>query len=232
LDVAEFDRFADEYTATHADNIKLSGEDPAYFARYKIEELRRRWDAADRAEPAAVLDFGTGIGNSLPHLQRLFPDAEVVGLDVSQKSLDVAARRFPDAARLVRYDGGGAIPLETAGFDLIFSACVFHHIEAGEHGLILAELKRLLKPGGWLVIFEHNPVNPATRHIVATCPFDENAVLLPAQAFKARQHAAGLRDVEVAYTGFFPGPLRALRPLERFMTWLPVGAQYYTLAHV
>ena len=232
MDVAEFDRFADEYTATHADNIRISGEDPAYFARYKIEEVRRRWDLAGRDEPRAVLDFGTGIGNSLPHLHRLFPGAEVVGVDVSERSLEVAERRFPDAAKLVRYAGEGPVPLEGGRFQLVFSACVFHHIDAAEHGRLLAELRRLLSPGGWLVIFEHNPVNPATRHIVATCPFDEHAVLIPAAELKQREEAVGLRDVEVAYTGFFPGALRALRPLERFMTGLPVGAQYYTLAHV
>ncbi len=230
LDVAEFDRFADEYTATHAGNIRLSGEDPDYFARYKIEEMRRRWDAQGRAEPSAVLDFGTGIGNSLPHLARLFPKAEVSGVDVSERSLQVAAHRFPGAARLLAYDGR-SIPLQPASFDLIFSACVFHHIDASEHGVIFAELHRLLKPGGMMVVFEHNPVNPATRYIVATCPFDKNAVLLPAASLKKSQAAAGFRQVDVAYTGFFPGMLRALRPLERFMTGLPLGAQYYTVAH-
>ena len=231
MDVAEFDRFADEYTSTHADNIRISGEDPDYFARYKIEEVRRRWDAARRPEPRTVLDFGTGVGNSLPHLQRLFPDAAITGVDVSERSLAVAAQRFPGLASLVRYDGGGAIPLPDAGFDLIFSACVFHHIPAAEHGAIFADLRRLTRPGGLTVAFEHNPVNPATRYIVATCPFDENAVLLAASALRRRQLDAGFRKVSVAYTAFFPGALRALRPLERLMTALPVGAQYYTLAH-
>ena len=231
MDVAEFDRFAEEYTATHADNIRISGEDPEYFARYKIEEVRRRWDALHGGEPSTVLDFGTGIGNSLPHLKRLFPSSAITGLDVSQKSLDVAARRFPDAATLVRYDGGGATPLADGAFDLIFSACVFHHIDQGEHGAIFADLRRLLAAGGLMTVFEHNPVNPVTRHIVATCPFDENAVLLPAPALKKSQTQAGFAKVEVAYTGFFPGALRALRPLERLMTALPFGAQYYTLAH-
>ncbi len=230
MDVAEFDRFADEYTATHAGNVRLSGEEPDYFARYKIEEVRRRWDAEGRSEPGAVLDFGVGIGNSLPHLARLFPQAEVTGVDVSQRSLQVAAHRFPGVARLLAYDGE-AIPLEGAGFDMIFSACVFHHIDPAEHGAIFTELLRLLRPGGLMVVFEHNPLNPVTRYIVATCPFDENAELLAAPALKKTQAAAGFRRVDVAYTGFFPGPLRALRPLERFMTGLPLGAQYYTVAH-
>jgi SAM-dependent methyltransferase len=230
MDVAEFDKFADEYLASHARNLRISGEEPAFFARYKIEALRRRWDALGRAEPAAVLDFGAGIGNSLPHLKAAFPQARLVGLDLSERSLAVAAQRFPDVAELVRYDGGTP-PLPPASFDLIFSACVFHHIPYTEHGRILAELRTLLKPGGALAIFEHNPVNPVTRYIVATCPFDENAVLIPAPAFARRQREAGFSKVSTAYTGFFPGPLKALRPLERFMTGVPFGAQYYTFAH-
>ena len=231
MDVAEFDRFADAYTATHADNIRISGEDPAYFARHKIEAVRRRWIAERRGEPQAILDFGVGIGNSLPHLQRLFPASALTGVDVSERSLQVAAHRFPGAATLVRYGGDGAVPLPDAAFDLVFSACVFHHIDAARHGAVFADLRRLTRPGGLMVVFEHNPVNPATRYIVATCPFDENAVLVPAPALRKSQVEAGFDAVSVAYTGFFPGALRALRPLERFMTALPVGAQYYTVAH-
>ena len=230
MDVAEFDQFADEYTATHAANIRMSGEDPEYFARYKIEEVRRRWNATGRGAPGAILDFGTGIGNSLPHLAKQFPGAALTGLDISEKSLAVAERRFPGVATLIPYDGQH-IPLGPQSFDLIFSACVFHHIDATEHAAIFGQLHRLLKPGGLMAIFEHNPVNPATRHIVATCPFDANAVLLSSAELKRSQAEAGFREIEVAYTGFFPGALRSLRPLERFMTALPIGAQYYTLAH-
>jgi ubiquinone/menaquinone biosynthesis C-methylase UbiE len=229
LDVAEFDKFAAEYDAIHADNIKLSGEEPEYFARYKIDDLRRRWDAVGRAEPAAILDFGTGIGNSLPHLARAFPAARVVGLDVSQNSLDLAERRFPGVAELMRYDGTAA-PFPDASFDLIFSACVFHHIDGAEHRPIFAELRRVLRPGGQMVIFEHNPLNPATRHIVATCPFDQNAVLIPAGTLKRRQLDAGFSQVKIAYTAFFPAALRAMRPLEPLLEGCPLGAQYCTLA--
>jgi SAM-dependent methyltransferase len=229
MDVAEFDKFADEYLAAHTRNLKISGEAPDYFARYKLDELRRRWTRERLAEPRAVLDFGAGIGNSLPHLARVFPGAKVTGLDVSEKSLAVAAQRFPGVAELVRYDGGEP-PLPEASFDLVFSACVFHHIDAAEHVPLLARLKRLLRPGGVLAIFEHNPLNPVTRYIVATCPFDEHAVLIPAATFAQRQRAAGFRSVKAVYTGFFPGALSGLRPLERWMNAVPLGAQYYTLA--
>lgn len=230
MDTAEFDKFAEEYLATHAQNTRLTGEDPDYFARYKIEIVRRRWSVLKGEEPRDILDFGAGIGAATPWLSKAFPNSRLVDLDVSEKSLAVAAQRFPGMAEFVAYPGGEP-PFPDQSFDLVFSACVFHHIEAGEHVSLLAGLRRLLRPGGLLIIFEHNPVNPVTRYIVATCPFDENAVLIPAGNFKARFRSAGFERIETAYTGFFPGALKGLRPLERFMTPLPIGAQYYLLAH-
>lgn len=231
MDQAEFDRFAEDYLQTHQRNVAISGEAPDYFARYKIDEVRRLWTASGAAEPRAIVDFGAGIGNSLPHLAESFPTARITALDVSQRSLAIAARRFPGLADLVCYDGA-EIPLPDASVDLIFSSCVFHHIEAAEHVEIFRRLRRVLAPGGRMIVFEHNPLNPVTRYIVATCEFDENAVLIPAPEFQARQRAAGFAKVDAAFTGFFPARLKALRPLERFMTGLPLGAQYYTHAVV
>lgn len=231
MDAAEFDVFAEEYLATHQKNLKISGEAPDYFARYKLDELRRLWTLKRYREPDAMLDFGCGIGASLPQLARVFPNARLTGLDVSAKSLEIAGRLHPGVAELVQYDGDTP-PFPEASFDLIFSACVFHHIDHAEHGRILTSLRRLLRPGGRLVIFEHNPINPVTRYIVATCPFDKNARLLDANAFVKAQKLSGFSRVETRYTGFFPGPLRALRPFEPPLAGLPIGAQYYTLAHV
>lgn len=230
MNVAEFDKFAEEYLATHKTNLAITGEEPDYFARYKVVEVARRLRALGLPAPGRVLDFGCGIGNSAPHLREAFPNAEIIGLDVSEKSLAVARQRFPGAAEFRAYAGGAEMPLDGESFDLVFSACVFHHIEADEHVAIFKGLKRLLKAGGRMAVFEHNPVNPVSRYIVATCPFDENAILIPAGEFARRQRAAGFRKVQVAYTGFFPGPLKALRPLEPLMAWAPLGAQYYTLA--
>jgi SAM-dependent methyltransferase len=227
--VAEFDKFAEEYLAMHKSNLAVTGESPDYFARYKIVETARRLKTL-KLEPKRVLDFGCGIGGSAPHLREAFPDAAITGVDVSEKSLSVARQRFPDAAQFMAYDPNGAPPAPTEGYDLIFSACVFHHIDEAEHVGIFRRLHERLAPGGAMVIFEHNPLNPVSRYIVATCPFDENAVLIGARELARRQKAAGFRRVEVNFTGFFPGPLKALRALEPMMAKVPLGAQYYTLA--
>ncbi len=228
--VEEFDKFADEYLAVHGANVRLSGEDPEYFSRYKIDEVRRRWSASSRPEPEVVLDFGCGIGGSLPHLARAFPQARLTGLDVSERSLAIAAQRFPDLARLVHHDGSAALPIEADSCDLVFSACVFHHIPAGMHVDLLTELRRILRPGGSLVVFEHNPANPVTRYIVASCPFDVNAVLLPAATLRRRFREAGFASTAVRFTGFFPRWLSVLRPTESWLARLPVGAQYFAEA--
>jgi SAM-dependent methyltransferase len=230
LDIAEFDQVADEYLELHTKNLKISGESPEYFARYKIDEIRRIWSKRGWPEPRTILDFGAGIGNSAPHFRRNFPDADIVGTDVSELSLAIARQRFPGVARFELYDGLGPIAPE-GSVDLAFSACVFHHIDGEEHVELLRRLRRTMTTGARLVIFEHNPINPVTQHIVATCPFDANAVLIGARTLRARMAEAGFARIETAFTGFFPGPLARLRPLEPLMKSLPVGAQYYVLAH-
>lgn len=228
MQVSEFDKFADEYLSAHERNLTLTGEGPEYFARYKIEELARRYGSSRLSLPATILDFGCGIGSSAPHLKAAFPAARITAVDVSERSLAIAKARFPGVADFRLHDPE-RLP-DLAGFDLIFSSCVFHHIEAAQHVEILRWLKGGLAPGGALAIFEHNPINPVTRYIVATCPFDENAVLIPSGALASRMRSAGFSKVDIAYTGFFPRAVRGLRAMEPWLRWLPAGAQYYAFA--
>src|SRR4029077_8585681 len=95
---------------------------------------------------------------------------------------------------------------------------------------LLGEIRRALKPRGARFGFEHNPLNPLTRHAVDTCPFDENAVLIRAPTMRGRALQAGFADARINYRIFFPHALRGLRPLEPRLTWLPLGAQYYVRA--
>jgi hypothetical protein len=77
-----------------------------------------------------------------------------------------------------------------------------------------------------IVIFEHNPFNPLTVRAVNTCPFDINAQLIKAPAFIRRLKNVGWDERQVQYHIFFPRQLGKLRPIERHLTWLPLGGQY------
>ena len=77
-----------------------------------------------------------------------------------------------------------------------------------------------------LVIFEHNPLNPLTVHAVNTCPFDANARLLTARKLAAAMRLAGWEPPKCEYRIFFPRQLSSLRPLERWLKKVPLGAQY------
>jgi SAM-dependent methyltransferase len=225
---AEFDKFADEYHALLSQSIRASGEDPAFFAEYKVRDVAGILKAAPGASAGGlrILDFGSGSGNSTGFFRTYFPSADIVCLDVSRKSLGLAQRRLGAAARFVCFDGG-TIPFAEGSFDVVFTACVFHHIPADSHVPLLSEIRRVLRPGGSLFLFEHNPLNPLTRQAVDACAFDEDAVLIRAPEMRRRVRAGGFAAVRIAYRIFFPRALAALRPLERFLASVPIGAQYY-----
>jgi SAM-dependent methyltransferase len=228
MDEAEFDRFADEYHHQHAANIRASGEEPEFFAKYKIDDVSAALRKLGR-EPARILDFGGGVGNSVGFMREAFAGSEIVVLDPSSKALDVARRRHPGRATFQQFDGR-TIPFPDKSFDLVFVACVFHHIPVDLHVPLLREIDRVLAHGGSLFVFEHNPYNPVTVKAVRDCPFDENAILISAGTMRQRLSAAGLTASRVVYRLFFPHFLRSLRGIERYLGRLPLGAQYYAHA--
>lgn len=231
MDQAEFDKFADEYRALHAGNISISGEVPEYFAEYKVRDILSvcRSTRGD-THNLSILDFGAGVGTSVPFLRNYFLGARIICLDVSSKSLGVGRQRFREDAEFVRFDGK-ALPFSDGSFDLVVAACVFHHIDGRAHAGLLSEFLRVLKSGGLAVVYEHNPLNPLTRHAVRTCPFDEKAQLIPASAMQHSFARAGFSAPFIRYRVFFPSFARALRRLEPYLTRVPFGAQYFVAAH-
>ncbi len=228
MDQVEFDRFADEYYEQHRENIAVTGESPEYFAEYKIKKLKQIVDRGNIAV-SRICDFGSGIGNSIPFFRAHFPDASLTSADVSERSLALSKERYPDFKNylLIKDD---RVPSEPDAFDIVFSACVFHHIAQEEHAQWLRELHRITRQGGLIAIFEHNPLNPLTVHAVNTCAFDVNAKLIFARDLARRLDDAGWASPQIQYNLFFPRRLSLLRPLENRLGWLPLGAQYAAFA--
>jgi len=209
MERAEFDKFADEYEALHRANLAASGEAPEYFAEYKVRDLERLLRARHPGGAALrLLDFGAGIGASIPFLRKYLPDAQIT---------------------CVAFDGA-RLPFGDSSFDCIFAGCVFHHVSPSAHHRLLGEFRRVLQHSGRLMIYEHNPLNPLTVRTVRACPFDDNAILLRAGILRAELERAGFENPEARYRVFFPRALRWLRPLEDALDWLPLGAQYYLTA--
>lgn len=226
---AEFDKFAEEYYRLHASNLAVSGESPEYFLEYKVLDLARELARNGITGAPRILDFGAGVGGAVPYVGKHLSGATLTCTDVSQASLAVASKRFPDAARYIAFDGT-TLPFPDGEFDVAYTACVFHHIEETDHVRLLSEIRRVLRLGGIFMMYEHNPHNPLTVRTVRNCEFDANAKIFTAAVAKKRVTDAGFSQVTARYRVFFPHALRALRPLESRLSWLPLGAQYYVLA--
>lgn len=220
----EFDRYRDSYADAVDRSLRFSGLKADFFTRVKARSLvdlaRRR--LGDPAKLRA-LDFGCGVGGYHALLGPAF--GALTGVDVSAECVAQARGRHPNVAYEI-YEGA-ALPFTDGAFDLAFAITVFHHIPPAQWTESLRELRRVLRPGGLLAIYEHNPLNPVTMHVVNTCPFDEHAVLLRKRETREMVAAEGFTAIEAKTMITVPpiGPIG--RALDGAFAGLPLGAQYY-----
>lgn len=217
----DFDEYSANYDDLLHESTKLYADDAEYFARYKVDLIRD----AIRTPVARVLEYGCGTGRNIDYLQKAFPEAEIVGSDLSAASLALAVGSNP----AVRFEVERA-DLDLGRFDIIFVASVFHHVPLVERASVMATLVRRLSPGGSIEVFEHNPFNPVTRRIVSTCPFDADAILLKPAELRSLFSGAGLELRRQAYCLFVPPKLSWLLRFEKYLRWLPLGGQYWVSA--
>jgi SAM-dependent methyltransferase len=226
----EFDRYKDTYRDELEDSISFAGAGADFYTEVKAAQLV---DLAARklGEPKRlrVLDAGCGPGETDAFLGETF--AELSGADVSEGMVEAAAGRNPWATYR-HFEAGEPMPFEDGRFDLSFAICVLHHVDPENRGSFTSELTRVTQPGGIVAIFEHNPVNPATRKVVRDCPFDEGVELLPMREVRSLLAGQGLIPVERRYILVFPWRGSALRGVERGLARVPIGAQYYVAGRV
>jgi ubiquinone/menaquinone biosynthesis C-methylase UbiE len=119
-----------------------------------FEPLERALEAIP-APPARVLDLGTGTGLAAFALARRFPDAEIVGVDVSPRMIEEAwGNTPPELSERVRFEQADAaqLPYADGSFQLVSLANMIPFFD---------ELERVTAPGGWLVFsFSAGPETP------------------------------------------------------------------------
>jgi ubiquinone/menaquinone biosynthesis C-methylase UbiE len=98
--------------------------------------------------PTRILDYGCGQGKWIPLLNELFPQAEIVGIDISEVAVEKASGKYPHC-HFSAFDGERA-PLADAGFDLVFSFHVLEHVL--DISTSVRDIARLLHPGGYACI--------------------------------------------------------------------------------
>lgn len=226
MNKVNFDEHAENYEKVLDKDLEFFGEESSYFAEYKINVVKR---TLGTAKPLNILEYGCGIGMNIKFFSKHFPDSKINGCDISQKSLEVAKKRNDPNVNFFSINDENLSKYNDT-FDLIFVSCVFHHIQPTLRENSMKNIFNLLKKNGMLYFFEHNPYNPVTTHIVNTCVWDTDAILLkPNESINLIKNA-GLIVENKKYTLFFPAFLKFLRFMENFLFFLPLGGQYYIKA--
>ena len=205
--------------------VSLSGEDPAWFMRERIADMRRNLPPA--LTPKRILDFGCGTGESSAHLARTFPGSAVFGVDTSENALALATQRHGSSD--VRFATLESLRYE-APFDLCYVNGVFHHIEPRERPAAISTIFNSMAGGGCFALFENNPWNPGTRMVMRRIPFDRDAVTLSHLETRSLLRQGGFKVAHsTRFLFYFPRFVRFLRVLEPALAGLPFGAQYYVM---
>ncbi len=174
-----------------------------------------------------ILEVGTGRGFQLRWLlEMLGGRTQYVGVDIAYAPL-VQARAGTEAAdhqRVLLATGlAEALPFADSAFDGVFCLDVLHH--AASQAAMLAEMTRVLRPGGRLLCVEPNPIYPVNLVYVRD-PIERGLFQLTQRNATRWAQLAGLSEVRLDNLPiFFPGFPAAFagvyERLERLLGWLP-----------
>jgi len=153
-----------------------------------------------------VLDVGCGTGQLGAAIAS--EGFDVFGVDLSASMVSKARQR----GLLGTYSAvTTALPFADGSFDLALTVATLHHLETPERvALTVAEMGRVVRPGGFVVLWDHNPSNPYWPILMKRVPQDSgDERLVPLRELLADVRAAGLRVHSVARSGFTPDFLPA-----------------------
>lgn len=161
-------------------------------------------DKSDR-----VLEVGVGEGE---HAYKCLKhtDALYTGIDISQKTLDVAEKRIQSfqGRYTLKRDNANNLSFDDNSFDAVFCAATLHHME--DPGIMISEMARVLKPGGRIAIMEPNWIYPSNIGFTIFLKEDRNMWIMRENNFQKWMRKAGLRNIVIENMIYTP-------PVPKFM---------------
>jgi ubiquinone/menaquinone biosynthesis C-methylase UbiE len=221
-----FDAYAGTYRDVIDRAVKLSGEQFEFFINLRVSMMSARVGRyCPDFKAGTILDFGCGIGVTEFYICAHFPKSQVYGYDMSPECIRQACRLNIPGADFTAGDGG-PLPYPDGFFKLIYMNGTMHHINPVDRPRVLAELRRVLAPYGFMFIFENNPLNPLMMRSMRLNPFDEGVSAIKVKEMEQLGYAAGFDVADRWFYFFFPNFLCWLRSVEKKLEKLPLGAQY------
>ena len=174
---------------------------PAHVTAHYLGK-RTRFILAVCPPPARVLDVGCGTGALAAELTAR--GYEVTGLDPSEGMLSVLAERAPEV-RAVQASAT-EMPFDDGEFDLSVSVATMHHIaDPDAVRRALAEMVRVVRPGGKVIVWDHNPRNPYWPYLMKRVPQDRgDERLVGVDELVGGLHGGGAGSVSVQQLGMVP----------------------------
>jgi ubiquinone/menaquinone biosynthesis C-methylase UbiE len=174
--------------------------DPAMALTMRERAFRPALIDAVLAEPrpGVVLDIGCGTGTLPTQLAAADRQLRILGVDGDEEVLAIARQKASPFGERVSFVKGLAdgLPLPDASIDAVIASLLLHHLAPAAKLLALSEARRVLVPGGRLVIADWGrPHDPLMRAAFFTLQLLDG---FP----NTRDHAAGLLPALIAQAGF------------------------------
>jgi ubiquinone/menaquinone biosynthesis C-methylase UbiE len=133
----------------------LFGGGAAAMRRQALVPLREALRRRGSASSARLLDIACGTGALLREIKRNYPRLAVTGLDLSAPYLAVARRRLAPWSRVALLEAPAErMPFAEAEFDIVCCVYLFHELPKQVRRAVVAEIRRVLKPGGTLIFVD------------------------------------------------------------------------------
>ena len=108
-----------------------------------------------KIDPKIILDMGSGTGFHVEALAKRYPTADILQLDIAKGMIDFSKESLPSAKQHYVCADGDYCPLKNHSIDFVFSNCALQWFFDPQ--FVLAEMRRILKPGGLLLFSTYGP---------------------------------------------------------------------------